>query len=62
MQTQMGTVANVVAEYLLPLCTGAVEPADKLPEFLDKLEQAGINEVLSDANAQLEAFMQAKGE
>lgn len=62
MQTQMGNVANVVAEYMLPLCTGAVDPAEKLPEFLQKLEQAGINEVLNDANAQLDAFMEAKGE
>ncbi len=62
MQTQMGNVANVVEEYMLPLCTGAVEPAEKLPEFLQKLEQAGINEVLNDANAQLDAFMKAKGE
>lgn len=62
MQTQMGNVANVVAEYMLPLCTGAVEPAEKLPEFLQKLEQAGINDVLDDANAQLDAFMKAKGE
>lgn len=61
-QTQMGNVANVVAEYMLPLCTGAVDPVEKLPEFLEKLEQAGINEVLEDANAQLDAFMQAKGE
>ncbi len=62
MQTQMGNVANVVAEYLLPLCTGAVDPGEKLPEFLEKLEQAGVNEILEDANAQLNAFMEAKGE
>lgn len=62
MQTQMGNVANVVAEYMLPLCTGAVEPSDKLPEFLQKLEQAGINDVLDDANAQLDVFMISKGE
>lgn len=62
MQTQMGAVANVVAEYLLPLCTGAVDPDEKLPEFLEKMEQAGVNDVLSDANAQLESFMQSKGE
>ncbi len=62
MQTKMGNVANVVAEYLIPLCTGAVDPNEKLPEFLEKLEQAGINDILEDANAQLNAFMEAKGE
>lgn len=62
MQTQMGAVANVVAEYLLPLCTGAVDPDEKLPEFLEKMEAAGVQDVLDDANAQLDSFMQSKGE
>lgn len=62
METQMGAVANVVAEYMLPLCTGTVDPAEKLPEFLQKLEDNGINDIIDDANAQLEAFNAAKGE
>ena len=60
-ETQMGAVANVVAEYMLSLCTGTVDPAEKLPEFLQKLEDNGINEILDDANAQLDEFMAAKG-
>ena len=60
-ETQMGSVANVVAEYMLPLCTGAVDPDEKIPEFLEKLDNAGINEILDDANAQLDEFMAAKG-
>ena len=31
------------SNYLLPLCTGAVDPEEKLPEFLEKLEQNGVN-------------------
>ncbi len=62
METEMGAVANVVAEYMLPLCTGAVDPETALPEFLEKLDAAGINDVLDDANAQLDEFMAAKGE
>ena len=57
----MGSVANVVAEYMLPLCTGVVDPDEKLPEFLQKLDDAGINDILDDANAQLDEFMAAKG-
>ena len=59
-ETEMSAVANVVEEYLLPLCTGAVDPEQKLPEFLEKLEQNGVNTVLDDANAQLESFMESK--
>lgn len=58
--TEMGSVANVVAEYMLPLCAGTVDPEEKLPEFLEKLEQNGINTVLDDANAQLKAFMESQ--
>ena len=58
----MGAVANVVAEYMLPLCTGTVDSDEKLPEFLKKLEENGINDVLDDANKQLDAYMAVKGE
>ena len=61
METQMGAVANVVAEYMLPLCTGTVDPDEKLPEFQKKLEENGINDIIKDANAQLDIFMAAKG-
>ena len=58
---EMSAVANVVAEYLMPLCSGAVDPAQKLPEFLKKLDENGINTVLDDANAQLKSFMETRG-
>lgn len=61
-EAEMGAVANVVAEYMLALCTGTVDPAEKLPEFLQKLEDNGINTVLEDANTQLADFMAAKSE
>lgn len=59
-ETEMGAVANVVAEYALALSTGSVDPEKVLPEFLKKLEDNGINAVLDDANAQLEEFLAAK--
>ncbi len=62
METEMGACANVVAEYMLPLCTGTVDVDEKLPEFLDKLDAAGVNDIIDDANKQLDDFMAAKGE
>ncbi len=61
-ETQMGAVSNVVAEYMLSLCTGTVDPSEKLPEFLQKLEDNGINDIIDDANSQLATFMSAKGQ
>ncbi|MDF2540718.1 MAG: extracellular solute-binding protein family 1 [Herbinix sp.] len=61
-ETEMGALANVAAEYALALNTGTVDPNEKLPEFLQKLKDNGIDKVVTDANAQLEAFLAAKGE
>ncbi len=62
MESQMGAVANVVDEYMLSLCTGTVDPEEKLPEFLKKLDDNGIKGIIDDANSQLDTFMAAKGQ
>ena len=61
-EAQMGAVANVVDEYMLSLCTGTVDPEEKLPEFLKKLKDNGIDGIIDDANSQLDTFMAAKGQ
>jgi len=60
--TELGALANVAAEYALALSTGTVDPAEKLPEFLEKLKGNGIEKVVGEANAQLDAFIAAKGQ
>ncbi len=60
-ETELASLANVAAEYALALNTGAVDPAEKLPEFLKKLEDNGMEKVVNEANTQLESFMGAKG-
>ena len=59
-QAEMSALTNVAAEYALALDTGAVDPAEKLPEFLEKLDAAGMQAYLAEANAQLTAFLAAK--
>ncbi|MHB8131813.1 MAG: ABC transporter substrate-binding protein, partial [Mobilitalea sp.] len=61
-ETDMGSLANVAAEYVLALNTGTIDPAEKLPEFLQKLKDNNIEKVVNEANTQLEAFIAAKGE
>ena len=58
---EMSALANVAAEYALALSTGTVDPAEKLPEFLEKLEANGISKVVEEANSQVKTFMEAKG-
>ncbi len=56
-QVLLGDAINVYAEYAFNLMSGAVNPDTVLPEFLSKLEAAGINEFVATAQAQLEAYM-----
>lgn len=55
-ETELATLANVAEEYALSLSVGSVDPATALPEFLDKLEAAGMSKVVDEANAQLDAY------
>lgn len=55
-ETELAALANVGEEYALSLCVGSVDPATALPEFLDKLEAAGMSKVIEEANIQLDAY------
>ena len=57
METEAAAIANVYAEYGFNLMSGAVDPEVYLPEYLAKLEQAGMNEFIAEAQAQLAAYM-----
>ena len=57
METEIAAVANVKEAYALSLCTGAVDPETALPELLGKLEAAGMQKIVDEANAQLKAFL-----
>ena len=57
LSTEIAALSNVFAEYGFNLMSGAVNPDDVLPEFLSKLEEAGINEFVGAAQEQLAAYM-----
>ena len=56
-ETEGAALANVFAEYAFNLMSGAVDPDQVLPEFQAKLEEAGINEFVSAAQTQMEAYL-----
>ncbi len=60
-ENELLALANVGSEYGLGLNTGTIDPAVKLPEFLEKMTQNGIDKVVDEANAQLQEFLAAKG-
>lgn len=59
-EVEMGALANVAGEYALALSTGTVDPAVKLPEFIDKLNANGMEKVVEEANNQVKEYLAAK--
>lgn len=53
----MAAVSNVKESYALSLFTGAVDPETALPVLLSKLEAAGMQKIVDEANSQLKAFL-----
>ena len=56
-ETEVAAVANVKEAYALSLCTGAVDVDTALPELLSKLEAAGMQKIVDEANRQLNEFL-----
>lgn len=55
--TEVSALTSVVEQYANALETGSVDVDTVLPEFLSKLEAAGISNVISDKQAQLDAWV-----
>lgn len=60
-ETELGSLANVAAEYALALNTGTVDPATELPKFIQKLKDNGVDKVVDEANKQLTDYLASKG-
>lgn len=59
-ETEIAAASNIIQAYALTLNCGAADPATVLPEFLQKLEDAGMQKIVDEANAQLQAFLSNK--
>ncbi|MBR1585670.1 MAG: ABC transporter substrate-binding protein [Clostridia bacterium] len=57
---QVTACANVIAQYYLPLMYGEVDIDDVLPMFQQALKDAGIDDIISAKQAQLDAWLAAK--
>lgn len=55
-ETELADIANKAGQYALSLSTGSVDPNEVLPTFLEELENAGMQKVVDEANAQLDAY------
>lgn len=53
---EMAAVMGVVDQYNLTLTVGAVNPAEVVEEYLEALRANGVDRILEEFNAQLQAF------
>lgn len=54
-------VSNVDNQYSAALSLGCIDPQENLPKFLDALQSAGIDKIIAEKQAQLDAWGQASG-
>lgn len=57
--TQIAACSNVVNEYHNALTGGELDPAVALPEFIQKLKNAGIDEIVKEKQTQLDQWLEA---
>lgn len=55
--SEMASVSNVISQYRKPLETGSVDPDKVLPEFLKKLEDAGIKDLINANKTQFASWL-----
>lgn len=56
---QYTAVKNVVSEYNKGLEYGILDPEVELPKFIEKLKAAGIDDIIAEKQAQLDAWVKA---
>lgn len=60
-QVEIANCSVVIDEMIPVLSSGSAEPDLLLPEFLKRLNEAGVDRIIEEKQAQLEAFYAAKG-
>jgi putative aldouronate transport system substrate-binding protein len=55
--TQVAAVSNVYNQYYNVLTYGDVDPAEFLPQFLQELEAAGINDIITEYQRQVDEWL-----
>ncbi|WP_312369368.1 ABC transporter substrate-binding protein [Lachnoclostridium sp.] len=59
-KTQLANCSSITTELVPALSAGSVDPAKILPELLKRLEDAGINDIIKEKQAQIDAWKASK--
>lgn len=60
-KTEVAAVTNVIDQYRNALEAGILDPAEKLPEFIEKLKEAGIDKIIQEKQRQLDEWASVNG-
>lgn len=60
-KTELAACSNVVSEYAVSLTSGLVDPETAIPEFIKKLDAAGIDKIIAEKQSQLDAWAAENG-
>jgi len=55
-KTEVAAVTNVIDQYRSALEAGMLDPEEKLPEFISKLKDAGIDKIIEEKQRQLDEW------
>ncbi|GIQ68021.1 extracellular solute-binding protein [Xylanibacillus composti] len=59
-KTQVAAAVNVRKEYDAALDTGAVDPDEVLPKYIEKLKAAGLDDIIAEKQRQFDEFLANK--
>lgn len=59
-KNEEAAITNIYDQYVDALFAGIGDPAVRLAEFVDKMEKAGLNKVIEEKQAQVDAFLNKK--
>jgi putative aldouronate transport system substrate-binding protein len=59
-KTEIAQCQSVIGEYTHGLCTGSVDPAKYLPEFLDKLKKANVDKIIAEQQRQINEWKKTR--
>ena len=57
--TEYTAVTNVIDQFLPGLMTGSVDPTTEIPVFLQRLDEAGLGQIIAEKQTQLDAWFAA---
>ncbi len=59
LKTQYTAVNNVIKQYLPGLMCGSIDPETEIPKFVEALNDAGYQEIISAKQEQLDSWKEA---